>query len=128
MNLRWITDRILQKYSLVYVLYTVFRMTLYTVTYCHSERSVFSRTPVKSPESDPVGFSTFREIPMVGARSDPNVGIRCGSRHTSDDFRRPETIDSCGRILTTSDYRILTEPTEFYRNSIRMYTHWKQAG
>jgi hypothetical protein len=41
---------------------------------------------VKRPESDPIGFYTFREIPMVGARSDPNVGIRCGP-HTSDDFR-----------------------------------------
>ena len=32
-NLRWIAGRILQKYSLVYVLYTVSRMPLYTVTY-----------------------------------------------------------------------------------------------
>ena len=42
-NLRWHTDCILQKYSLVYVLYTVCRMPVYTVTYCHSVRSVFSR-------------------------------------------------------------------------------------
>ena len=84
-------------------------------------------TQVKRPESDPVEFCTFREIPMVGARSDPNVGIRCGP-HTSDDFRRPEMIDSDGRILTTSDDRILTEPIEFDRDDIRIDTHWKEAG
>ena len=82
----------------------------------------FSASQVKRPESDPIGFYTFREIPMVGARSDPNVGIRCGP-HTSDDFRRPETVDPDDRILTTSDDRILAEPIEFDRADIRIDTH-----
>ena len=79
-------------------------------------------TQVKRPESDSVGFCSFQWIPMIGARSDPNVGIRCVS-HTSDDFRRSETVVSSDRILSASDDRIRTEPIEFYRNE----THWKQG-
>ena len=56
---------------------------------------------------------------MIGARSDPNVGIRCVS-HTSDDFRRSETVVSSDRILPASDDRIRAEPIEFYRNHIGM--------
>ena len=46
-----------------------------------------SFSQVKRHGSDSVGFSSFQWIQMIGARSDPNVEIRCGS-HTSDDFRR----------------------------------------
>ena len=94
------------------------------VTKVHS-KSITSQ--VKRLESDSVGFSAFREIPMIGARSGPNVGIRCGP-DPSDDFRRPETIDSGDRILATSDHRILTEPIEFDRIYIGIYTYWKHAG